>query len=168
MAASLMKPPRRSNVSGGELVKALANLKDALQESDFDKRVALEEKMDEILMKGEMPPEFASCGRDADHSYGLPSINEEALEMFAGYVARQAWKSGCAKNCEECFKALVQSEEEETLPTQTWIQRRSHGFLLTPSRPLYTLLRSQVVDQHTMKTDILMGEFFEFSKFISL
>jgi len=144
-------------------VKAVTSIKDVMNGSDLDKRVALEERFDQILMRGDWPPELVSTGRD--HSYGLTRINEDAFEMFGGYVARQARKTNCAKTCHECFRSLAQGDNEPTLPTQLWIEKRSHGYLLKPSRPLYNLLKAleekilEVVDQHPIRRDILVGKF---------
>lgn len=104
--ASLVRPPRGSNVTGGENLKALLSLEDIWTKDNKQRRVKWEEKLDEILDGPEGDEELEA---HLEHTYHLnKTVNDTALNMFGGYVARKAQKTGIASRCESCFKSLTQ------------------------------------------------------------
>jgi len=82
----LIKPPRGSNVDGGEVIKTLLDIQINNSE-DIQKKTDLEFKLDYILDNGGF--EILS-----DHLYcenvDKLSIDSRALTYFVGYVARNA------------------------------------------------------------------------------
>lgn len=86
---SLIKPPRGSNVSGGDILKTLIDIKPT-NEEDIQKKADLEIKLDNLLDNGEF--EVLS-----DHLYfeneNQSNIDKSALTYFVGYVAPNAKKN---------------------------------------------------------------------------
>ena len=128
------------------MMRSLISVADIFSEKGPNKRVALEEKIDDILSRGESDVDLASSGGDetndpdSDHVYHDTTVDDYALEVFAGYVARKLRKNSCARKCHDCFLSLTKSEDEPALETQYLIEKRSQGHLLTSSRPLFKLL----------------------------
>jgi len=129
------------------MMRSLISVADIFSEKDPTKRVALEEKIDDILSRGERDVDLASSGGDetndpdGDHVYHDTTVDDYALEVFAGYVARKLRKNSCARKCHDCFLSLTKSEDEPALETQYLIEKRSQGHRLTSSRPLFKLLK---------------------------
>lgn len=86
---SLIKPPRGSNVSGGDILKTLIDIKPT-NEEDIQKKADLEIILDNLLDNGEF--EVLS-----DHLYfeneNQSNIDKSALTYFVGYVAPNAKKN---------------------------------------------------------------------------
>lgn len=80
---SLIKPPRGSNVSGGDILKTLIDIKPT-NEEDIQKKANLEIKLDNLLDNGEFEVLV-------DHLYfeneNQINIDKSALNYFVGYVA---------------------------------------------------------------------------------
>ena len=136
--ASLVKPPRGSNITGGEMLNALLSSTDLVTE-EKKRRIAFEQELDELLDNGE-PVE--SINAMFDHAYTEKNkIDEQALNMFCGYVARKARRATVAKTCDHCFE-LLQRPEGTTSERDSLIERRSDGHLLKPSDALYNIVYS--------------------------
>lgn len=140
---SLIKPPRGSNVTGGEMLKTLVNIQIS-SNKDRQEKLDLEIKLDEILDNGNF--EIFN-----DHLYckdQVTNINKVALTYFVGYVARNAKKHSIAKSCIECFNSLVSNinsssiENHLEIEVQEFILMRSQGHLLNPSEYLMNLIYS--------------------------
>lgn len=87
--ASLIKPPRGSNVTGGEMLQSLTSYSDVLAKAD--------ENYIEVVEK---PQE--------EHCYNQNRrINAFGFQMFGGYVARKVRAMSSAKSCDACFKSLT-------------------------------------------------------------
>ncbi|KAF0713350.1 Uncharacterized protein FWK35_00025915, partial [Aphis craccivora] len=86
---SLIKPPSGSNVSGGDILKILIDIKPT-NEEDIQKKADLEIILDNLLDNGEF--EVLS-----DHLYfeneNQSNIDKSALTYFVGYVAPNAKKN---------------------------------------------------------------------------
>ena len=96
---SLVKPPRGSNIMGGDMLEYLLALPDKLSDKSKRRRVQLEKELDETLDSGET----LQCSF-TDHSYYENlTIDPGALRFFGGYVARRVRKISCAKTCQECL-----------------------------------------------------------------
>ena len=107
--ASLVKPPRGSNVTGGENLKALLSLEDLWTQENKQRRIKCEKQLDVILESQEGDEELEA---HLEHTYHLNrTINDAAPNMFGGYVARRARKFAAAASCESCFQSLTQVPE---------------------------------------------------------
>jgi hypothetical protein len=153
--ASLIKPPRGSNVTGGEMLKSLTSLADIVEEKNLERKIKLEEELDNILEHGDenavIENHLLSLSEDgyqessgpqqSEHCYeSNRKINPYAFQLFGGYVARRVRQFSTAKSCEDCFNSLSRSAEEAPVETQMLIQKKSRGFLLKPSTQLYNFL----------------------------
>ncbi|KAE8749969.1 hypothetical protein FOCC_FOCC003440 [Frankliniella occidentalis] len=142
--ASLIKPPRGSNVTGGEMLESLTSLKEVIEETDIEKKIKFEEILDNLLDVGgadEIMENHFIPVNSHDHSYHFNcTIDEYAFEMFAGYVARKARSFSVAKKCDDCFKSLLRPNDLPLKETQYLIEKRSKGNLLVPSDSLRDLL----------------------------
>lgn len=134
---SLVKPPRGSNVSGGEILNSLIHIK---PNTELTEKLKFENKLDELLDSGD----FSEL---TDHTYFEQTcvdnnmsnnIDSSALTYFVGYVVRQARKFSIAKSCEECFKTLIKCEDFEDHDCFTL--QRSRGNLFIPSDILLNLI----------------------------
>lgn len=153
--ASLIKPPRGSNVSGGEMLQTLTSLTDILHEENLARRQKLEEELDRILDQGDedgiVESHFFSSETDeyletatgpvaSQHGYNKNTkINPYSFQVFGGYVARKARNLGMAKRCQDCFDSLTK-DSDDVVPTQCLIDKKSRGFLLKASKQLYNFI----------------------------
>ncbi|KAK3918957.1 Transposable element P transposase, partial [Frankliniella fusca] len=81
MTYSLVKPPRGSNVSGGEMLEALLQMKDLEGEKYEENRKQLEAKIDKYLDQDVKVEELA----EMDHQDALAApIDQNALTVFGG------------------------------------------------------------------------------------
>lgn len=116
---SLVKPPKGCNVSTGELMNALINLKDIKDIKDIKER---EEQrigqMDTILDRGRNTEMLAYAPSILnDHDSHICTTSDYILTYIAGYVARKGNRFFKNINviCEECLKTLV-LEPNDTIP----------------------------------------------------
>lgn len=138
---SLIKPPRGSNVSGGEMLRSLIDIQ-INSTAKYDQKMELELKLDQILDNGN----FEMFN---DHSYVKNeiayNIDKTALAYFVGYVARNAKKHAIANKCTDCFNTLITTSKERNhldTETQHFINSRSKGYLFHPSEPLMSIVFS--------------------------
>jgi hypothetical protein len=94
---SLVKPPRGSNVSGGEILETLLKLS-VLPESTHDKQQEFNEKLNNILERGSDIHIFD------DHNYIIQNSSEYVIAYLAGYFAFKAKKM---TNCSICIAYLL-------------------------------------------------------------
>lgn len=132
---SLVKPIRGSNVTGSELLSTIISLKDLVGEERKERKEHFENIIDNIINN-------ASPLMDIEIEYNTfkEMIDEYALTVFAGYIARKIRKSKLAKNCHECFESLCDSKNESTLERNSFLEQKSHGGLLKPSNDLYNIV----------------------------
>lgn len=135
MTYSLIKPPRGSNVTGGQVMEALLDLKDLKGETDAARRKELLDRIDELLDSDLDIPE--SMEMDMTDCLSI-NIDEEALALFGGYVARKVRAMKPASECRVCQDALLQ--HGPLLDRESLLDLRSRGGLLRPSTPLHDLL----------------------------
>ncbi|KAK3915244.1 Transposable element P transposase [Frankliniella fusca] len=138
---SLIKPPRGSNITGAEMLDSLLKVEDLVEEDNRQRRVELENALDEALDSGEI----VDCIDKAlgDHRYSKDyKLEEKALRYFSGYVARKARKTSTAKTCQECFVALSAPIDQEHMAIDDIIVARSKGNLIIPSDKLWDLVRA--------------------------
>ncbi|KAK3916855.1 Transposable element P transposase [Frankliniella fusca] len=143
--ASLVKPPRGSNVTGGEMLDALLQSHDVLSETEKQKRLQFEKELDSLLDEGEPIDAL-------DQVFETKNIDEKALRMFCGYVARKANRATVAKTCMDCFSKL-KAPDGFTHDDNSLIERRSEGHLIIPSEELYDIIfKLEVVIVHTLES----------------
>lgn len=130
------------------MLQSLASISDVFREADLQRRIALEEQLDQILENGDESDliqdlmEKEHEGQDHnEHMYQVNTlIDDYAFQMFCGYVARKARSFSCAKKCEACFSSLTKPSDKPLKETQYLIEKRSRGFLLVASDALYSTL----------------------------
>lgn len=147
---SLIKPPRGSNVSGGEILKSLIDLK-INNEEDINRKAILEIKLDHLLDCGDF--ELLSDHLYSQNKYKL-SIDSSALTYFVGYIARNAKKHSIAKSCLACFETLVSNNNTNCSENENIIHLRSKGHLLVPNDSLIQL----IYNLETAIVDVLSNE----------
>jgi len=130
---SLVKPPRGSNVSGGEILNSFIHIK-SNSNTELTEKLKFENKLDELLDSGDFSEltdhtYFEQPCVDI-HIYMSNNIDSSALTYFVRYVVRQARKFSIAKSCEECFKTLIKCEDFEDHDCFTL--QRSRGNLFIP------------------------------------
>ncbi|KAJ1531355.1 hypothetical protein ONE63_000039 [Megalurothrips usitatus] len=135
---TLVKPPRGSNVTGGDMLESLLALPDHRSVENKRRQIELGKELDEALDTGE-----EVAGPFSDHTYYESlTVDPGAIKMFGGYVARKARRTSYAKECSTCFECLkapwdqALREEEDDI-----IHSRSKGYLLTPSDSLMLILK---------------------------
>ncbi|KAK3931425.1 Transposable element P transposase [Frankliniella fusca] len=129
---SLVKPPRGSNVSGGELFNALVQLKDLEKDGSQDKKLEAVNLIDKIVEEScvaESPEASAAFNPEMSSS----EINEAALCLMAGYVAFKVEKMKPAKSCIMCANSLVLPTTESPKERERLIEIKSRGGLRRPS-----------------------------------
>uniref|UniRef100_A0A1Y1LMH4 Transposable element P transposase-like RNase H C-terminal domain-containing protein n=1 Tax=Photinus pyralis TaxID=7054 RepID=A0A1Y1LMH4_PHOPY len=165
--ASLVKPPRGSYITGGEMLNSLLNASDLISETAKQRQVKFEKELDELLDNGEPVESLISL---FDHSYHeINKIDEKALRMFCGYVARKARKATDAKHCDQCFGLLQADQICDKNENNSYINKRNDGHLLTPSEGLYEIiynLESSICHtlQHTPLGDNILFEVIKNAK----
>ncbi|KAK3925973.1 Transposable element P transposase, partial [Frankliniella fusca] len=135
MTYSLIKPPRGSNVTGGQVMDTMLQLKDLKGEDDQIRRLELQERIDELLDSEIEIPEELELGT---HEGLTASVDSYALTVFGGYVARKVRQIKPVSECTECQRMLLQ--EDEFLERESLLAIRTRGGLLRPSQKLFELL----------------------------
>ncbi|KAK3907771.1 Transposable element P transposase [Frankliniella fusca] len=134
--ASLVKPPRGSNITGAEMLQSLLSTHDVMSDKEKERHIQFESELDSLLDEGETIGAVDDLLEDS-LTEGK-TIDEKALRFFCGYVARKARRATIAKTCEECFEGL--QDPHSTHQDNSLIDRKSHGGLLKPSEPLYNVI----------------------------
>ncbi|KAK3926592.1 Transposable element P transposase [Frankliniella fusca] len=137
MTYSLVKPPRGSNVFGGEVMDALLSLKDLKREEDEKRSQEVEQRIDELLECDITVPEEMELAT-ANEALATSSVDPYALTVFGGYVVRKVRQIAPTKDCEECKGCLL--EEGDSQPREALLSIRTRGGLLRPSQRLFDLL----------------------------
>ncbi|KAE8748887.1 hypothetical protein FOCC_FOCC004481 [Frankliniella occidentalis] len=137
MTYSLVKPPRGSNVSGGQMLEALLEMKDVEGEKYKENRKELEMKIDEYLDQDIDVGEL----EEMDHQDALTApIDTNAMTVFGGYISRKMRKMQPAKSCLACSLEVCAPERASFEDRETLLQMKSRGGLLRPSHKMYNLL----------------------------
>lgn len=130
---SLIKPPKNSNVTGGEMIETLINIQD-LSNVNVTKDT-LEGELDSIIDKGqfeELPDVIALMH---DHDYRSTSTSSQVLSYLAGYIARKANRFTKCKKCLSSLRNDCLSSSRDKL-----IDMRSKGNLIHSSNNLFSLI----------------------------
>lgn len=170
---SLVKPPKGSNISGGEILNVLINIKDLPNVND--RKAQWNAQLDTILDRGnnmDILPEAVSILQE--HNYSSCSTSEFVLTYVAGYIARKAARfakfqiDGVTAVCENCIQSMQLSSSEEIPANYKLITLRSRESLINPSVALVSLisiLEKAILDTlnfHTLNAETL----FEVTKTI--
>lgn len=76
-----------------------------------------------------------------DHDYTALRIDQNALTVLSGYVARKMKKMNPAKNCNACSTALcAEQDNQENQQREKLLLLKSRGFLMVPSKNLYEII----------------------------
>ncbi|KAE8739209.1 hypothetical protein FOCC_FOCC015300 [Frankliniella occidentalis] len=137
---SLIKPPKGSNIMGGDMLKSLLSMPDFTSEENKRRRLQLERELYEALDTGEV---IENCAF-ADHTYYQNNtIDVSALKQFGGYVARRTRKFTVARTCDECFSCLKAPADQPYREEEDDISHsRSLGYLITPSDNMMSILET--------------------------
>ena len=130
-----MKPPRGSNVTGGEILSTLLLFEDVAANEDHDRMKELEQKLDDILDGSVNFPQDVS--QRGDHDYLNRTIDESALTVFAGCIARKVCKLKPASTCQVCSESVLKQQSEAVTGREEFLQAKSRGGLLRPSEDMY-------------------------------
>ena len=134
---SLVKPPKGSNISGGEILDILVKLKDI---TDADERWEQGTgQLDTIVDKGTGCDQLIDVATLLqDHDYFGCSTSDYVLTYISGFVVRKATrfvKSMTRNYCEECTQSLLldpkEAIPESKLPATPPFGCLQHASMLT-------------------------------------
>lgn len=138
---SLVKPPKRSNISGGEILSSLFSVHD---------------------------PNMSSFNVQEEHNYTIIDntavTSDPVLAYISGYVAR---KFSTFTKCSFCLDSLKTSE---TFSRDILIKYKSHGNLLKPSTHLFNLIKLlktatlKVMETEELSTDTIFKILIKFEE----
>jgi len=135
-----VKPPKGSNISGGEILSLLFSIHD-LNTPD-NKRLQFQQSIDYIVENGCDDPDMSSLNVQIEHNYTTPIIgniavtSDPVLAYISGYVARKA------SRFTKCPIYLDSYTTSQTLSRDILIDGISRGHLLKPSTNLFHLIKS--------------------------
>ena len=148
---SLVKPPKGSNISGGEILDILVKLKDI---TDADERwEQWTGQLDTIVDKGTGCDQLIDAATLLqDHDYFGCTTSDYVLTYISGFVAKKATrfvKFMTTNSCEECTQSLLLDPKEAIPESHKLIKLKSHGYLKHPSKQLFQLI--SMLEQGTLK-----------------
>ncbi|KYN26683.1 hypothetical protein ALC57_03946, partial [Trachymyrmex cornetzi] len=143
---SLVKPPKGSNISGGEILEVLLKIKDIMDITE--RNTQRDAQIDTILDRAinvEVISEAASIIED--HDYFTCTTSEYVVAYIAaGYVARKTSRFACfyigqkRVLCKNCIATLQLSSSELVPKSYKLISLKSKGNLINPSVNLLILI----------------------------
>ena len=147
---SLLKPPKGSNISGGEILDVLLNIKDI---TDADERwEQWTGQIDTIIDKvGNCDGLLHAATLLEDHDYFKCTTSEYVLTYISGFVARKTSRFilfGGKSPCEDCKSSLLLNPSEKIPESHKLIQLKSYGYLKHPSKDLFRLI--SLLEQATL------------------
>jgi len=101
---SLIKPPKGSNISGGEMLNSLIQMSSIGSKNDQLTR----EQIDDLLDEGHFDALLDHTYTEQDFSINN-SIDMSALTYFIGYIARLAKQFSTAEHCENYYLSLIKT-----------------------------------------------------------
>lgn len=111
-----------------------------MNEKNNERKVKFEQKIDNILDNnfGDISVNNLNL---QDHDYTALRIDENALTVLSGYVARKMKKMNHAKNCNACSTALcAKQDNQENEQREKLLSLKSRGFLMVPSKNLHEII----------------------------
>lgn len=128
---SLVKPPKGSNVSGGEMLETLMTLEDVTEHVSKKSKISWEDSMDRILDQG------IHCDDLKEIIEKTPdNPNDFIITYISGYVGRKAIHFSTCQNCQNSLKF----NNFEEINRNKVLEVRSRGELLASSNGLYELI----------------------------
>lgn len=152
---SLVKPPKGSNISGGDILSVLLSIKDITDATE--RKTQWDAQIDKILDRGmysEVLSEAASILEE--HSYVQCTTSEYIVAYMAGYVARKTSRFAVSHNnnkrvpCKDCIETMHLSNLQPIPESYKLIALKSNGYLINPSVNLLTLI--SLLEKATMNT----------------
>lgn len=150
---SLVKPPKGSNVTGGELLSSLFSIKDLDMQDDKCKQ--FHQAIDNIIDHGSDCPDIVNLfSTYYDHNYaGITVTNDPVLAYIGGYVARKATRFT------KCLNCLSSLKSEISYPRDIFIDKLSHGHLIKPSEKLFNLISTlEAATLYVLNEEVLCSE----------
>jgi len=152
---SLIKPQKGSNVTGGEIVDVLLNIKDI--EDEDDRRKQWNAQIDTILDKGLHTDTLHKAAEIMEeHDYFECSTSDYVLGYVAGFVARKGSRFARLQIdrkksfvCKDCIASLHLDKNEDVSEHYKLIRMRSKGYLCEPSMKLFLLINA--LEKATLK-----------------
>lgn len=135
---SLVKPPRGSNITGGEILHSLLSseeLPQSTHQEEFNRRV-------DALIKNES---HITSSEGNDHDYFHQHSSDELVQYMAGFVAYRGQK---LTKCTPCKAYLIKNENEDNLNSQ-FIHLKAKVALTEPAAELFMLI--QIIERAVMK-----------------
>ncbi|KAL5239084.1 hypothetical protein ACI65C_006494 [Semiaphis heraclei] len=128
---SLVKPPKGSNVSGGEMLETLMTLEDVTENVSKKSKMSWEDSMGRILDQG------IHCDDLKEMIERTPNNpNDFIITYISGYVRRKAIRFSTCQNCQNSLKF----NNFEELNRNKVLEVHSREGLLTTSNGLYDLI----------------------------
>jgi hypothetical protein len=145
---SLVKPPKGSNVTGGNLLDALVRQEDDTVSYNTTKKQLTKVEMDLQLDQ--------ALTRDVGNGAAMRfADNEEAFAYVCGFIARRHKP----KDCSLCYKSIIGDGDENY---NAFIILRSRGHLTFPSVDLIRLLQEvEVIISDCLKATIKRNTLLE-------
>lgn len=166
---SLVKSPKGSNVSGGELVDVLLKIKDLKNEDE--RKQKRDEQIDKILDEGgNCRALYDAATILEDHDYFKCTTSDYDLAYVSGFVVRKCkrfLKHKVGKQaffCQNCFDTLIFNEKSGVEPELfKLIKLKTKGSIIKPSMALFNLITK--LERATLdvieKNDINLETLFE-------
>lgn len=170
---SFVKPPKGCNVSTGEIMNILLNIKDI--EDTKEREEQWISQIDTILDRGRNNEILAYAPSILnDHDLHICTTSDYILTYIAGYVARKGnrFSKNIINNknviCEECLKTLVLQPNDVIPERHKLIQIKTKGYLKNPSIALFNLLSilEKGIIEATKCGEINVNTLFEIMKLI--
>lgn len=142
---SLVKPPRGSNISGGDILQTLISkddMKDIEEDSPMKTFIS---KLDSIVENGVNIDELHRLNESNDHDYVKTETGDFVLAYVSGFVAR---KAHTFTSCQVCLQTLVNITAEPCPQRDLLINLKSRGGLLHPSDAIFNLCST--LERHIM------------------
>ncbi|KAK3922112.1 Transposable element P transposase [Frankliniella fusca] len=137
---SLVKPTKGSNITGGEMLQSLLDLKDFKNSKASERTEALTKKLDDLILRGDDWDQIPQLMHEVDHTYrGDMAVDEYALQYVGGFTARHCEKF--VNKCLDCAKCL-KKEEDQLDKRDKLIVLKTKGYLTYPSNALMNLLKT--------------------------
>ncbi|XP_015118438.1 uncharacterized protein LOC107042082 [Diachasma alloeum] len=168
---SLAKPPKNSNISGGEILRTLMTVKNVSKtapESVKEKFMKLlDRELDNIEygtddnenILNEEEPTFHDLPAQPqlDHNYTVQNTSDDIQSYVAGYIARKVLRY---TKCKSCISHCRSSTPEER---DVMIEELSLGYLIYPSSNLFKLTKDietivqNIMSKTTVQCDTILN-----------
>lgn len=152
---SLVKPPKGSNISGGDILTVLLNIKDITDSAD--RKTQWDAQIDTILDRGVHSEVLSQAASIIDeHDYFKCTTSEYIVAYMSGYVARKTTRFASFLSnkkrviCKDCIETLQLPSSESIPDSYKLITLKSKGYLINPSVNLLALI--SVLEKATVET----------------